>query len=51
MKVIVKPMQETKVLIPVTKRATAELIQKSLVQQAQCCVDHLCGCSCNHTGC
>jgi hypothetical protein len=51
MKVIVKPMREDKVTAPASAKATAEAIQKLLIQQAQCCVVHLCGCSCNHSGC
>jgi hypothetical protein len=42
---IAKPRKEKEVLKPVSKDAKAEEIRKSIVAQAQCCVQHLCGCS------
>ena len=47
MKIIVKPKREDEVIAPTGSRATAELLRQSLVQQAQCCVNHLCGCTCS----
>jgi|ETNmetMinimDraft_26_1059896.scaffolds.fasta_scaffold54207_2 hypothetical protein len=51
MKVIVEPTPEEKVIAPVSEEATSSSIYESMVQRAECCVDHLCGCSCNHSGC
>lgn len=47
MKVIMKPEEEKKVLEPVSKDATPEVIRESVVSKALCCVDHLCGCNSN----
>ena len=51
MKVIAKPLTEEQVLAPVSEDATAEEIYKGFVAKAECCVNHLCGCSCDHGGC
>jgi hypothetical protein len=52
MKVISKPKPEEKVVAPVGEKATAEALYKSLVERAEACVNHLCGCSsCGHSGC
>ena len=51
MKVITKPLTEEQVLAPVSEDATAEEIYKGFVAKAECCVNHLCGCSCDHGGC
>ena len=51
MKIIVKPTPEDKVVAPVNKQASAKALHESMVQRAEGCVDHLCGCSCTHKGC
>jgi len=51
MEVIVEPVQEEEVLRHVGDEATSEEIREALVTKAECCVDHLCGCDCNHSGC
>lgn len=51
MKIISKPKAEAKVLASVKKDAKPEEIRRSLIAKAECCVDHLCGCSCKHSGC
>lgn len=45
MKVVVQPKEEEEVLAPVEPEASAEEIREGIVSKAQCCVDHLCGCS------
>ncbi len=45
MKVIAKPRQEEEILASTTKEADAKEIFNSIVAKAECCVDHLCGCS------
>lgn len=45
MKIISKPKEEKKILSSVRKEAKADEIHKSIVDKAECCVDHLCGCS------
>lgn len=44
MKVIVKPTREQKVLSSVKKGASAEEIYRGIIEKAECCVVHLCGC-------
>lgn len=45
MEVVVKPVEEEELLRYVEGPATPAEIQEALVAKAQCCVDHLCGCS------
>lgn len=45
MKVISKPKREQTVVGPAQEKATAKAIYKSMVERAEGCVDHLCGCS------
>lgn len=45
MKIVAKPKKEEKVLASVKKNAKAKEIHKSIIARAECCVDHLCGCS------
>jgi hypothetical protein len=45
MEVLVKPVEEAELLHYVEGQATPAEIQEALVTKAQCCVDHLCGCS------
>jgi hypothetical protein len=50
-KVIAKPRDEETILQPVKKEAKPEEIYQGVVEKAECCVVHLCGCSCDHKGC
>ncbi|HMU59961.1 MAG TPA: hypothetical protein PKD42_16935 [Chitinophagaceae bacterium] len=45
MRVIAKPKKEKKVLAAVKKNAKGKEIYKGMVTRAECCVDHLCGCT------
>ena len=45
MKVIVQPKEEKELLLAVKEEAKHEDIRDGIIAQAQCCVDHLCGCS------
>ena len=45
MEVVVEPIREEEVLRPVSPEASVEEIQEVLLTKAQCCVDHLCGCT------
>ena len=49
MEVLVAPVEEEQVLRHVDAETPAAEIQDALVQQAQCCVDHLCGCATDAT--
>lgn len=51
MKIIAKPKTETSVLASVTTNAKAPEIYQGMIAKAECCVNHLCGCSCDHSGC
>ena len=51
MKVIIEPVSEETVLRPVSERADSSEVVASMVVQSQCCVVHLCGCSCDHEAC
>lgn len=42
---ITAPLVEEEILAAVSEGATGEEIKKELETKAQCCVDHLCGCS------
>lgn len=46
MKVIVQPKPQEKVLAPVRPGAKPEEVRTSMIEKSECCVDHLCGCSC-----
>jgi hypothetical protein len=45
MKVIAEPRKEEEILASTRKETNAKDIQESIVAKAECCVDHLCGCS------
>ena len=45
MEIIVPPTMESDVLAPTEPDASAESLREALVTKAECCVDHLCGCS------
>jgi len=44
MKIITKPKREQKILSAVKKNAKAQDIYKGMIERAENCVDHLCGC-------
>jgi hypothetical protein len=44
-KIIVKPRQEEEILASTRKDADPKEVLRSIVAKAECCVDHLCGCS------
>lgn len=46
MKVIAPPRTEAEVRRPAEPAAKPEEVKKSMVERAESCVDHLCGCSC-----
>ena len=46
MKVIAKPKKERTILASVKEDAKAEDIRKGIVEKAESCVVHLCGCNC-----
>ena len=45
MEIMVEPVDEEIILRQVDDEASSEEIQEALIDKAQCCVDHLCGCS------
>jgi len=45
MKVIIEPVSEEQVLLPVSAEAKSDDVVASMVVQSECCVVHLCGCS------
>jgi len=45
MKIVTKPVSERSVLQPTRKNADPVTIHAGIITKAQCCVDHLCGCS------
>jgi hypothetical protein len=47
MKVIAPPKEEEELLLAVNEEAKPEEIHEGIVAQAQCCVNHLCGCNCS----
>ena len=47
MAIFVTSKEEKKILESVQKDAKAEDIYKSIVEKAECCVNHLCGCNCS----
>lgn len=51
MKVLIQPKHEEDILRPVAKHASEEDVMRNMRMQAECCVVHLCGCSCDHSGC
>lgn len=51
MKVVIEPRAEAEILESVVDDATVEVIHKGIVARGDCCVDHLCGCSCKNAGC
>lgn len=51
MKVIIEPVAEEQILRPVAADAESGEVAAGMVIQSQCCVVHLCGCSCDHAGC
>ncbi len=42
---ITQPLTEDEILAAVSEDATGKEIKKDMETKAQCCVDHLCGCS------
>ncbi len=44
MKIIAKPKHETQILASVNKNAKADNIHKGIIERAEYCVNHLCGC-------
>lgn len=44
MDIIRQAIEEDVILAPVGEDADVENIYRSLVEKAECCVDHLCGC-------
>ena len=44
MQVIIKPKKEPEVLAAVKDEATPAEVRQAMVERAECCVDHLCGC-------
>ncbi len=47
MRVIAPPKEEQDLLVAVKEEAKPEDIREDIIAQGQCCVDHLCGCSCS----
>lgn len=47
MKIISPPKTEKELLVAVKEEAKPEDIREGIIAQAQCCVDHLCGCNCS----
>jgi hypothetical protein len=45
MNTVTKPLTEEEILAATSKDATGEQIKVDMETKAQCCVDHLCGCS------
>lgn len=45
MQVITKPLTESEILKATSVNVTGEEIKKEMEIKAECCVDHLCGCS------
>ena len=45
MQMIVEPLTEEEVLASTAPGATGEQIKVDMETKAQCCVDHLCGCT------
>lgn len=45
MQTIIDPLTEEEILASTTSDATGEQIKLDMETKAQCCVDHLCGCS------
>ncbi len=45
MRVIADAVSEQEVLLSTSKDANSEQIRESIINKAQTCVDHLCGCS------
>ncbi len=45
MKIIAKPKREEEILASVDKKADSKIILKGMITKAECCVQHLCGCS------
>ena len=44
MQIVAKPKMETEILAAVKDDAKPEEIRKAMVERAECCVNHLCGC-------
>ncbi len=42
---ITEPLTEEEILATTSEDATGEQIKEDMETKAQCCVDHLCGCS------
>jgi len=47
MRIISPPKAEKELLVAVKDEAKPEDIREGIIAQAECCVDHLCGCSCS----
>lgn len=45
MHTITEPLTEEEILAATSEEATGEQIKEDMETKAQCCVDHLCGCS------
>ncbi len=45
MKIIKKPKSEKQILVAVRKEGKSNEIYQGMISRAECCVDHLCGCT------
>lgn len=45
MQTIIEPLSEEEILASTALEATGEQIRVDMETKAQCCVDHLCGCT------
>lgn len=45
MEVLLKPKLEKEITASVSESATSEEVVRSMISKAECCVDHLCGCT------
>jgi len=45
MQIVTEPLTEEEVLAVTAENVDADLVLEHMETKAQCCVDHLCGCS------